>query len=182
MAEAAGFERVDQRLTLEVAPLPVGSRLQRHVTRLATGDDVSALDHIAGEAHRQTRFFNDVHFPRERCVELYRTWIRNDCSGSADAVWLCADAKGPVGYVSCHLRPGALGEIGLLGVAERARGQKYGQTLLATSLGWLHDRGCTRARVVTQGDNLLARRLYEAAGFAVTSSQFWYHWWPALRP
>ncbi|MGO9829581.1 MAG: GNAT family N-acetyltransferase [Myxococcaceae bacterium] len=182
VAEAAGFERVDQRVTLAIAPLSGGSRLPRHVTRLATGDDVSALEHIAGEAHRQTRFFNDVHFPRERCAELYRTWIRNDCSGAADAVWLCQDAKGPVGYVSCHLRASTLGEIGLLGVIERARGQKYGQTLVATALSWLHEEGCTKAQVVTQGNNLPARRLYEAAGFALTSSQFWYHRWPTRRP
>jgi len=177
LAEAAGFHCVDVRLTLEMPLLQVAATPAAQPVRPVTARDVPALEDIAGEAHRGTRFFNDERFPRERCVELYRTWIRNSCLGGADRVWVAEDAGGPAGYVTCHLRPDGAGEIGLVGVAARARGQGYGQALVAAATAWLSQQGCRRARVVTQGGNVAARRLYEAAGFLVVNSQRWYHRW-----
>lgn len=178
IAEAAGFAHVDDRLTLEMPLRQVPAKGRwTHWIRAATVADSPALEDIAGEAHRGTRFFNDLHFPRERCVELYRTWVRNSCHGAADQVWVCEDGTAPTGYATCHLRPEGLGEIGLLGVAARARGQRVGQTLVAAALAWLHAQGCRRARVVTQGTNVAARRLYENAGFTLATSQRWYHRW-----
>jgi dTDP-4-amino-4,6-dideoxy-D-galactose acyltransferase len=177
LAEAAGFQRMDERVGLEVALGAERPRRDGYPVRGVEAEDVPALEAIAGEAHRGTRFFNDGRFARERCVELYRTWIRNSCLGSADFVWVCEDAAGPTGYATCHLSPDGLGEIGLVGVAERARGQGYGQALIAEALGWLRNQRRTRAHVVTQGANTVARRLYERAGFSVLSSQVWYHRW-----
>ncbi len=177
VAEAAGFVCMDERLTLE-RPLGTPPAVPHtHAVRPATPDDSSVLEDIAGEAHRGTRFFNDVRFPHERCVALYRTWIRNSVHGGADQVWVCEDAAGLTGYATCHLRPDAVGEIGLVGVAARARGQGVGQALVAVATAWLGAQGCRRARVVTQGRNVAARRLYEGAGFAMVTSQRWYHRW-----
>jgi dTDP-4-amino-4,6-dideoxy-D-galactose acyltransferase len=177
VAEAAGFRCTDERLTLERRLGPPPAVPQAHAVRPATPGDSPGLEDIAGEAHRGTRFFNDMRFPRERCVALYRTWIRNSVHGGADQVWVCEDAAGLTGYATCHLRPDAVGEIGLVGVAAWARGHGVGKALVAAATGWLGSQGCRRARVVTQGRNVAARRLYEGAEFAVVASQRWYHRW-----
>jgi ribosomal protein S18 acetylase RimI-like enzyme len=177
-AEAAGFERVDERITLEASPLP-RAIAARTAVRSAVPADIDALEEIAATAHQDTRFFNDRRFPRERSVELYRTWIRNSCQGWADSVFVTEDAGRPAGYATVHLREGGVGEIGLLGVAEAARGRGHGQALVQEALRWLGDRGSGRARVVTQGGNHGALRLYQAAGFSVARSEVWYHRWAA---
>ena len=175
-ALTAGFRPMDERVTLELEPVPEIAPPGAAV-RPAVAADGPALEDIAADAHRGTRFFADARFPRERCVELYRTWIRNSLRGSADAVRVVEDASGPAGYATAHLRPGRLGEIGLVGVAARARGQGLGQALVGAVVHWLRAQGCARVRVVTQGQNAAALRLYTGAGFRVLRTETWYHRW-----
>jgi len=175
-AAAAGFQAVDERVTLELRPLSPAAAPHPGVRPAAPGDE-SALEDIAGEAHRDTRFFADARFPRQRSVDLYRTWIRNSLHGGADAVLVAGDGSDPAGYATAHLRPGGLGEIGLVGVAARARGRGRGRALVLAVVEWLRDRGCTRVQVVTQGRNAAALELYRRAGFHIVRRQTWYHRW-----
>ncbi|HMK71863.1 MAG TPA: GNAT family N-acetyltransferase [Myxococcaceae bacterium] len=175
-ALTAGFWPVDERVTLELEPVPE-LVLRGGGARPAVAADARALEDIAGEAHRGTRFFTDPHFPKERSIELYRTWIRNSLGGAADAVLVVDDASGPAGYATASVKAGGLGEIGLVGVAARARGQGLGRALVAAVVHWIGERGCTRAQVVTQGLNAVALRLYQGAGFRIARTQTWYHRW-----
>lgn len=175
-ALTAGFWPMDERVTLELEPSPDLAPPGAAV-RPAVAADAPALEDIAAEAHRGTRFFADARFPRERCVELYRTWIRNSLRGMADAVRVVEDASGPAGYATAHLRPGGVGEIGLVGVAARARGRGLGQALVGAVVHWLRARGCARVRVVTQGRNAAALGLYTGAGFRAVRTETWYHRW-----
>lgn len=175
-ALAAGFRPMDERVTLELTPLPALAPPAAAV-RPAVAEDGPALEEIAAEAHRGTRFFADEHFPRERSMELYRTWIRNSLAGSADAVLVVEDEAGAAGYATAHLRADGLGEIGLVGVAARARGRGRGQAVLQAVVRWLAEQGCTRVQVVTQARNAAALGLYQGAGFRVARRETWYHRW-----
>lgn len=178
-AEDNGFRLMDLRVTLETegavrrgARRPKGFRF-----RLFAPADAAALEAIAGESHRDSRFFADPRFERARCRELYRTWIRKSCEGRADAVWV-AEARGAaVGYVTCVRRGKGRGEIGLVGVAPGARGKGVGHRLLVEALRWFSRKGVKRVRVATQGRNPGAQRLYERAGFATRAVELSYHAW-----
>jgi ribosomal protein S18 acetylase RimI-like enzyme len=177
-AESLGFRVRDERVTL-ARDAPHGTDAQLRPCRPATLDDHPALIELAGELHRGTRFFNDPNFDPERCRELYRTWMRRSCTGWANAVFVSEDERGITGYLTCHRRDPGLGEIGLVGVAERARGRGHARQLIQTGLSWFGSTGTATISVVTQGDNVPALRLYEQAGFRTRSVELWLHFWPS---
>jgi len=179
LAVAAGFQRVGVRLTLhrdvteqDDGSLPLG-------IRPCQAADIAALMKIARRAYSRTRFFADARFDRARCAELYETWLRKSCRGLADAVWVADSDAGPAGYITCRRQNRETGEIGLLGVRPENQGQGLGRRLLAAALAWGTRHGLKRMRVVTQGDNVTAVRVYRQAGFAVVAEECWYHYWPA---
>jgi dTDP-4-amino-4,6-dideoxy-D-galactose acyltransferase len=179
LAEDHGFHFVDLRLTLEQKldrgfKPPVISPLIHHFQP----DDLPHLEAIARNSYTDSRFYYDPGFPRERCDEFYATWIRNSSNGSGFAdVVLVAKADGlSMGYISgkCH---GTIGHIGLVGVAEQARGRSLGQALVNSLLNWFVAQGMTSVQVVTQGRNIAAQRLYQRCGFLTASLESWYHKW-----
>lgn len=180
-AERRGFALTDLRVTLE-RPLRSGEFAGGPAAGGAVGEaepaDVDDLAAIARSSHGDSRFYADPYFPRERCDDLYEEWIRNSCGDFADVVLVERRDGVASGYVSGHLDAGGVGRIGLVAVAERARGHSIGPRLVEASLGWFAGAGCQRVTVVTQGRNTRAQRLYEDAGFRTRSIGLWFHWWP----
>jgi dTDP-4-amino-4,6-dideoxy-D-galactose acyltransferase len=183
-AERHGFGLVDVRVVLERRAEKQGGACTPEpaselAMRLAEPEDVPGLQAIARKAHANSRFFNDPHFSCALSEELYATWIALECQGRAQAVFVAADpGNQPQGYISCHLDPaGGEGQIDLLGVSEKMRGQGLGQRLVRTALGWLEGQGASLITVVTQGRNLQAQRLYQRCGFITRDLRLWYHKW-----
>jgi len=179
LAEKHEFHFVDIRITLERALDDIhatgGEVLPRGV-RLCKAQDLPALRSIAKVSHRDSRFYNDFHFPTSVCDALYETWIEKSCNGYATAVIVAELESQPVGYVSCHLLQDK-GQIGLFGIAPEARGQGLGKKLLEGSLRWFAENGVKNLTVITQGRNCTAQRLYQRGGFLTRSVQLWYHRW-----
>jgi dTDP-4-amino-4,6-dideoxy-D-galactose acyltransferase len=184
LAEVHGFHLADIRLTLQrdlqtwEEPSPASPRFQ---IRPCQSEHLATLQAIARHSYRLSRFYFDSHFPRSACDQLYETWIKNSCEGYADLVWVAEQDRQPVGFITCHLpeeaENPAAGQIGLVGVAEAARGGGLGQWLVNQALGWFHSQGVTQVQVVTQGRNLAAQRLYQRCGFVPHNLQLWYHKW-----
>jgi dTDP-4-amino-4,6-dideoxy-D-galactose acyltransferase len=181
-AERHGFGLVDVRVTyrLSSVELPkIQPRSAAVAIRTAGPDDIPALREIARGAHRDSRFFNDPHFPREKAGQLYETWIDLECSGRADQVLVVANETGhAVGYLSCHLeKAGSAGSIGLLGVHQDFQGRGAGSELVFAALRWFLAQGMQQVSVVTQAHNIKAQRLYQRYGFLTENVQLWYHKW-----
>lgn len=172
-----GFRFVDVRVTFdcELAKLPTPSAHEG--IRSARAEDVPALRAIAAYNHTNTRFYADGRFPRERCDELYATWIEKSVNGWAERVLVPDEGGGALGYLSIHLRPENTAEIGLVGLAKEAQGRGLGKQLVESAIAWMRAKGCARATVVTQGRNLAAQRLYQAAGFRTCAMELWHHRW-----
>ena len=185
-AEQVGFHFVDVRLTLEAdigAATPSPPPRPGLSIRACEPADVAVLETIARISHRDSRFYFDGRFPRERCDDLYACWIRTCCGGSAGTVLVATSEALPVGYVAISFDPGVGdGSISLLGVAEPFRGRGIGQRLVEAAREWLRERGACRVSVVTQGRNIAAQRLYQRGGFLVRSSLHWYHKWYRAEP
>lgn len=175
LAVANGFRLVDLRLTLECRPARLTGGSLR--VREWCVSDLATLRRIAGEAHRESRFYYDTNFPRNRVDELYAVWIEKSCQGFADAVFVAERAGEPCGYITCHVASDSTGSIGLVGVAEAARGQGVGSDLVRAALAYFADRGVHKVSVVTQGRNRAAQRLYQKHGFLTSSLQLWFHRW-----
>ena len=178
-----GFRFVDVRLTFDLDVTDLVPRLASpKAIRSARATDVAALRAIAAYNHTNTRFYADGRFARERCDELYATWIEKSVNGWADAVLVADEGEGAAGYLSIHRRAGkadadAFGEIGLVGLARDARGRGLGRELVEEALAWMVRERCRSARVVTQGRNVAAQRLYQACGFRTRAVELWHHRW-----
>lgn len=180
LAEDLGFRLMDVRVTLErrlevpfFFPVPItGGRTRSHASI-----DIPALRRIASACHFQSRFYADPRFERERCNELYATWIEKSCRGYADEVLVALVDDSPAGYISCHLGPQDSGRIGLAGVDPKSAGQGLGSELVDAALSWFGQRGAKRVEVTTQGRNCVAQRLYQKRGFVTRSLDLWYHKW-----
>lgn len=69
-----------------------------------------------------------------------------------------------LGFVSVPMRRG-VGEIGLIAVDERARGQGVGSLLLKSALDWMGSCGLQRCVAKVRPDNTAAHRLFTTVGF-----------------
>ena len=112
LAEASGFRMADIRITL-VRELGANAGSTKSV-RAFRESDLASLRAIAAVSHRDSRFYNDLGFPDQRCDELYQTWIERSCRGYADSILVAEHCLEPAGYVSCHLESGGIGILGCL--------------------------------------------------------------------
>lgn len=141
--------------------------------------DLPGLQAMARAVHRETRFFNDSHFPRQRAEDLYSTWITLESQGRAQAMLVAASAANqPLGYITCHLAPSRReAQIGLVGVSPEVHGQGIGSALVLAAMYWYWTQGAHAVTVVTQGRNHAGQRLYQRCGFLSRDLQLWYHKW-----
>ena len=144
---------VDVRITFDASLAELPPLAAHAGIRAARADDVPALRAIAGYNHTNTRFYADGRFARERCAELYATWIEKSVGGWAERVLVVDEGAGAAGYLSIHLRPEKTAEIGLVGLARDAQGRGLGRMRLRgfgdLGIGFLHHdrfRAWTRLR------------------------------------
>jgi GNAT superfamily N-acetyltransferase len=179
--EDASFRRVDERVTIELQPIPPPAAPPSG-TRAARESDIATLRDIAGSAHYDSRFYNDGRFNRERCDELYRVWIEKSCQGWADHVVVAENDGEAIGYLTVHLREPASATIGLVGVRQDCRGQGVGQRLMAGALAWIASQPVSRVWSATQGRNAASQQFFQKAGFRLTHRAIWYHRWFSEPP
>jgi dTDP-4-amino-4,6-dideoxy-D-galactose acyltransferase len=178
-AQRWGFRMVDVRVMLEwpVAALPrvleSGPAIRGH-----RSPDLDALRTIARSSFKDSRYYHDPGFSREQCDSLYEEWIMRDCAGRAEKVLVAETPLGVAGFLTCH-SPGAAdgGRIGLVGVAEAARGSGVGRALIRAAQAWFEGVGAKRVLVTTQARNTGAQRAYQRAGFVTASAEIWFHKW-----
>jgi dTDP-4-amino-4,6-dideoxy-D-galactose acyltransferase len=180
LAEENRFHFVDVRLTFEKKLSHIPSNLKQNndrVIRLSRSEDIIDLKTIARISYHKTRFYYDSNFPVHLVDHLYETWIEKSCNGYADIVLVAEIEQRAVGYISCHRIDQVNGQIGLVGVHPDCKGKGIGRALVNQSLNWFAAQGNTRVRVVTQGRNYLAQKVYEICGFLTVGMQIWYHVW-----
>jgi len=181
LAAGMGFRFVDARTTFEAQLPRLAAAEETKYIRPATLNDIPDLRRIAGESHRDSRFYVDGNFPLATCDEMYRIWIERSCRepAFAGAVFVAEKEHRPVGYISCRVAT-EVGDIGLVAVDGKYRDLGLGAGLVRQAFSWFAAQGALRATVVTQGFNVPAQRLYQKSGFLISSVQLWYHRW--FRP
>jgi len=145
----------------------------------ATAEDTDSMLPMIDNAFVHTRFYYDPHFTQEQANHLYQTWlIRSIEEDFANQVLVARKAGIPQGFITCDLnRDSKIGSIGLIGVAEFARGQNLGANLVLSSFAYFAKEGMENIQVVTQGRNIAANRLYQKCGFRTSEVYLWYHKW-----
>ena len=178
VAARNGYELTDLRMTFENRDRANWRSETQPGIIPARPEDLADLMAIASNSHRDTRFYFDQRFSRERCSRLYSIWIEKSCTGSADAVWVAENNGKACGYVTCKInKADQVGNIGLIAVADSARGRGTGSALIRQAMNWFADQNASNITVVTQGRNVAAQRLYQRLGFVTRSLELTYHKW-----
>jgi dTDP-4-amino-4,6-dideoxy-D-galactose acyltransferase len=178
-AEKKGFHLMDLRITFQTELKSSGLNSQEgRKIRMATAKEVPQIRQMASEYHTDSRFFADEHFNRQKCHELYETWIQRDFEEENRFLWVI-DVDGRVaGYTSASIcKQDHKADIGLVGIAAQWRGQGLGLQLQCGVLSELAKMSVTHVEVVTQGRNISAQNLYYKSGYSLKSIDFWYHKW-----
>ena len=179
--QSHGFDFVDIRLTLaaqfETPPVVTPSDSLRF--RLGSQRDLDQLLPVAGASFGQSRFYMDRRFGHDKATRMFHIWLENSFAEASDGAVVVAEQDGAaVGFVTCHLhKPPGEGNIGLVGVAESARGLGCAGGMMQYAARWFAGQGVNRLNVVTQGRNIAAQRLYQRNGFVTRSVEPWFHKW-----
>jgi len=187
LAERHQFSLVDIRVELQRSisgPLAHAtlSSTEAFQTRRFLPGDIPSLKEIARQSITGSRFFSDPCFSKDASHSLYEAWVEKSCQGYADQVLVSAginQKNDPVsGFITCHLPTAdSGGTIGLLGTAVDFQGQGVGRALVNAALDWFGANGVGDVKVVTQGQNIKAQRLYQSSGFITHTQKLWYHKW-----
>jgi dTDP-4-amino-4,6-dideoxy-D-galactose acyltransferase len=168
-----GFGLFDVRIELECRPLSAAEPAA--AVRDAVPSDREALERIARERLRGTRFWNDPRFDRERVADLYSEWLLRGLASPSRRTLVAGDCDG---FITCGLDPdGDAGEIELIAVAAGADGRGVGGSLVAAATSQFAAAGFERATVVTQAANVGAQRLYQRCGYRTRRVDLWLHRW-----
>lgn len=151
---------------------------------IATARDTQELLPMIDNAFTNTRFYYDPYFRDEQANNLYRTWLdRSINEDFADHVIVIRKQGKPQGFITCNLdHDTKVGTIGLIGVADYARGKNLGAILVFQSIDYFKQEGMNQVRVVTQVRNIAANRLYQKCGFRTSEVYLWYHKWFIHNP
>lgn len=130
------------------------------------------------QSGRYSRFNIDPNFKRHEFKKLYAVWIRNSVQHKAafEVLIYKEPTKQMKGMVTLDGK-GSIGNIGLLAVDKKNRGQSIGTTLVITALRNFKAHGFKNVHVTTQKSNITACRFYEKLGFAILKSEHVYHFW-----
>jgi GNAT superfamily N-acetyltransferase len=181
VASNAGFRLVDIRVEMVLdrtwPRLPAAATVAGVLLREATTRDLEDLLPIAESVHTDSRFFADTTVPRDRAQALFAYWLRRSVERAIADVVFVADLDGrAVAYLTAKVADG-VGNIGLVGVGEPARGRGVGLALVQRALEWFVASGAREVNVVTQGRNIMAQRVYQRCGFLTRSTRLWFHRW-----
>lgn len=134
--------------------------------RLATAEDIPALERMAGSAFHFGRYHTDARFPRALADQRYREWIRRALTQTApdEFVHVCGPQGAPAGFVHSQLR-GQLADLRLAAV-DPERGDGFvAPALFSGALGELARLGARSASARLSAANLPVLNLYASLGF-----------------
>jgi dTDP-4-amino-4,6-dideoxy-D-galactose acyltransferase len=175
--ENLGFRMVDGILNFGRSLDDLATESGALAVRASEPQDIPALREIAGASFSIDRFHSDPVIGKDKADEVERAWVENSCQGLADCV-LVAEVDGePAGFTTLKLDRMAESKLGtkvgvvvLVAISPRHRRRGLAKALSLSSLRWFRAAGCRWAEVGTQAANIDAARVYQAAGFRLTST------------
>ena len=180
LAEVNNYEFKDIRLAYEkslngVSPPELSDGIEFGV---AEKNHIPALRKISRDIYLDSRYYFDENFDKNKIREFYMSWVAKAVNKEFDdECYVLFGGQHPMAYCTVKYEGYGVAHIGLVGVANGHSGKGIGGMLLNMVFNDLYEKGLGRVRVVTQGRNYAAQRLYQKAGFLALSTELWYHKW-----
>jgi len=137
----------------------------------------SELLDLALASGTHSRFRMDPEMPTRCFHALYEAWIRRSTLREiADEVLVHGETGQLQGMVTIR-QDGSTAHIGLIAVADAARGKGLGSGLVLAAEAWALQKGASDMEVATQGANQQAIALYGRCGYRIKAVEDVYHLW-----
>lgn len=130
---------------------------------------------IARQLAPISRFYYDPCF-KPRVKKMYEIWADKIIKDKNGFTAVCRRNNQVVALISCQQIDGG-GKIALVKTGKKFEGQGIASKLLYCSIKKLFANGAKKIIVVTQANNLAAKRLYRSAGFKIKKITNIYHYW-----
>ena len=178
-AEENSFHFVDIRLSYRLKIQDkTHCSLGKFLFRKADEHDIPVLQAISKYIYKDSRYFFDENFDREKVYEFYQGWVQKGVLGQYDDdCWCLCDKDLPVAFCTIKYKDSKTASIGLVGVDVDYQSNGLGKKIMYSMFNRLMDKGIQDVFVVTQGRNYSAQRLYQRVGFRTHATQLWYHKW-----
>ncbi|TNG91878.1 dTDP-4-amino-4,6-dideoxy-D-galactose acyltransferase [Pasteurellaceae bacterium USgator11] len=172
--QSLGFEFVEGELDFCLS-LNQGMQSDSGFSIAAIGD-IEQLEAIFGSAFLSSRF-RQPWFSAEQNSRFYRTWIRKAVLAQFDD--LCLLLKNQhneiQGAISLRAIDSTQARVGLLAVAEHARGRGIAKQLLQSAVNWCLQQQKQQLWIATQANNRQAINLYQKQARLEQISYWFYH-------
>tara|TARA_B100001142_G_scaffold328986_1_gene390666 strand:- start:2802 stop:3980 length:1179 start_codon:yes stop_codon:yes gene_type:complete len=180
-AEENGYSFVDVRVTFELMLQNIdyeNDDLGDVIFRKGEQEDIDKLRNIAGEIYTLSRYYFDRRFDQDKVREFYEGWLEKGIKGEFDDYCFIVEVDGrPVAFTTVKESADGTADIGIVGVDKDYSGRSLGTILIKKVIEELKRKNLTALRVVTQGRNYPAQRLYQKSGFITNQMELWYHKW-----
>lgn len=180
-AEKNGYSFVDVRVTFELMLQKIevkNSELDSIVFRKGEEKDIKKLRKTAGEIYTLSRYYFDQKFNQEKVREFYEGWLEKGIRGEYDDYCFILEVdQQAVAFTTVKENDDGTADVGIVGVDKNYSGRSLGTILLEKVITDLQKRNLSALRVVTQGRNYPAQRLYQKSGFITNQMELWYHKW-----
>lgn len=170
-----GFRVVDTHIQFEHTGESIRGNCDQAINfRYAKPEDEEDVSDIARKTFRYSRFHLDNMIPNKIADDLKSDWARNFFLNKRGDHMIIAECKGEIaGFAQLLVRGESL-IIDLIAVQKKFQGKRIGFQMLLHIL----DLFSARFSIVvgTQVANIASLRLYENAGFLITSSSYILHY------
>ncbi len=179
LAERESFTPVGTRVTYERGGSPLRKPTKSQVTiKIASKGNLTSLTSLSRSLSRESRFFRDPRFGPLAAQRLYRAWTEKVVRGASPTTKVLVASVGGrcAGFVAARAKEKIV-HIELVIVDKKFRGKHIGSALMEACINAYQKKGFRKFRVVTQGSNTAAQRLYQSCGFKLTAKALDYHKW-----
>lgn len=122
-----------------------------------------------------SRYKLDDRLPENSFKRLYNIWIEQSVLGSlADKVFVYRKSSLIVGFITVKIKNN-VGEIGLIAIDKKNRGQSIGKHLIYKVESYLQEINIKKLIVATQKDNNAALSFYDNLDFKIIETNLVYH-------
>jgi ribosomal protein S18 acetylase RimI-like enzyme len=180
-AERNNYSFVDVRVTFDIIlqkTKEAASNEDNIIFRKAEEKDIETLSKMAGKIYTLSRYYFDKNFDQEKVKEFYEGWLKKGVRGEYDDYCYILEVDHqPVAFTTVKECDDNTADIGIVGVDDNYSGKSLGTHLLQKVISDLKNKEFSILRVVTQGRNYPAQRLYQKSGFITSQMELWYHKW-----
>jgi len=161
---------VNYKYDIESSGLPEIPKYLDYKIRLATEDDIEAMQKLVIGTFKYDRYHTDPLYTKEMADKVYVKWVENAVLSRYDTLAFVTDVEGDIGGFSTLRILPYTAIIGITAVSDKYRHRDMAKNLFRRHIIKANECNLFDVSVVTQVNNIPAIKLHESCGFKLSES------------